>query len=304
MTAFARYDWVMPELPEVETIRRGLLPILGTRITRVHINRLDVVHIKDCLPERVSQPDQSAPIGRMSAAAMAGQLGRDCVVGDLVRYGKQLAIVTNGPTVVVQLGMTGSLTNTDSDAMSGGGGQMHAHVVWHLADGRRVVFRDPRRFGRIVCLPGADALADHWQGLGEDALSITPMRLWRRLQRTRRAIKAALLDQSVLAGLGNIYVDELLFRARVRPTTAACQLELGQTQRLVRQMRQLLGCAIEHGGSTVRDYRNANRDAGSYQAQHRVYGRAGQLCTRCGNALASGQVAGRTTVWCPACQGG
>jgi len=122
------------------------------------------------------------------------------------------------------------------------------------------------------------------------------------LSRTRRGLKAALLDQALIAGLGNIYVDELLFACGLHPLVPAHQVNPAQLPGVVRRMRRLLGRAIEAGGSSLRDYRDADGRPGSYQCCHKVYGRAGLPCARCGRSLASAPVAGRTTVWCPACQ--
>jgi len=160
-----------------------------------------------------------------------------------------------------------------------------------------------RRFGGVWTFPDRAALAaERWHRLGPDALAVRPAELNAGLGRTGRPIKAALLDQQVVAGLGNIYVDELLFAARLAPHARADGLDLPAVQRLVRQMRRLLRRAIDAGGSTFRDYVDAAGEAGRFQQSHRVYGRAGLGCRRCGRPLGSTLVAGRTTVWCPRCQ--
>ncbi len=273
----------MPELPEVETVRRSLERATVGRVVRsAQVRRADVVRgiVND-------------------AALLAGRR-----IGGVIRHGKQLAILAeadghDGSCVCVHLGMSGSLRigngTTQLDA--------HTHVVWRLEGDQTVVFRDPRRFGGVWLFPSEANLRDtRWTALGPDALSIQPSALHERLQRTRRAIKAALLDQAVIAGLGNIYVDELLFQIGIHPEQPADTINFKRTQRMVRVMRRLLAKAIEAGGSTLRDYADAEGQAGRYQQSHLVYGRSGQPCRKCETNLNTHLVAGRTTVLCPACQ--
>ena len=274
----------MPELPEVETVRRTLArAALGRVVESADVRRTDVV--------RGAVSDTALLVGRR--------------ITGVVRHGKQLAVVAGGlgadaSCVCVHLGMSGSLRvgngTTTHDA--------HSHVVWQLDGGRSVVFRDPRRFGGVWLFPSeADLHATRWSALGPDALQIRPTDLHQRLQRTRRAIKAALLDQSVVAGLGNIYVDELLFQIGVHPERPADTIGLRETQRLVRVMRQLLTKAIAAGGSTLRDYTDADGRSGRFQQAHLVYGRAGAPCRQCDTQLEAVTLASRTTVFCPRCQG-
>lgn len=194
----------------------------------------------------------------------------------------------------------------------------HTHIVWRLSGdiddagggtgdetggGGELHFRDPRRFGGVWPFASSDdLLTRRWRHLGTDALAIQPRRLHAALQRTRRAIKAALLDQHVIAGLGNIYVDETLFRCRLHPLTPADELTLPTVQRLVASMRRVLRAAIAAGGSSLRDYVDGNGAAGGFQHRHQVYGRAEQPCRRCRDPLAAALIAGRTTVFCPTCQ--
>lgn len=179
----------------------------------------------------------------------------------------------------------------------------HTHAVWVLEDGSEVRFIDPRRFGGLWTFDSLDALrAKRWNRLGDDALTIRPQKLRQGLARTKRALKAALLDQSLVAGLGNIYVDELLYTCRLHPTRPTDTLPSEAIPRIVRNMRALLKRAIKSGGSTLRNYTDANGVAGGYQLRHRVYGRGGQPCVRCGQSLNVLTVAGRTTVACERCQ--
>lgn len=271
----------MPELPEVENVCRSLRPrVEGVRCRAVRVRRADVV-----------------TGDRHPKALLAGQR-----IESVRRQGKQIALVGEAGTVVcVHLGMTGSLV---VDARrSGRTRSPHDHVAWSLDCDRQLVFRDPRRFGGIWTFPDIDALtAARWSDLGPDALVIRPRDLHQRLAGTRRALKAALLDQTLIAGLGNIYVDELLFRCGLAPTRPTWTLSPAQVRRLVAAMRRLLHRAIDCGGSTVRDYVDGHGVCGRFQLQHHVYGRGEQPCTRCGQALARTQVAGRTTVFCRACQ--
>jgi len=282
----------MPELPEVERVRQALAATLpGRTIAAVRLARADVVR------------------GPADGASLLS--GRR--VKRVVRRGKQLALVGEAgdgrePVVCVHLGMTGSLVCEPGrlgpgPAATPAVAPLHTHVVWHFTEGGTLRFTDVRRFGGLWVFPDWRALEQQrWHRLGGDALTIQPRALHRRLQRTRRAIKTALLDQQVIAGLGNIYADELLFAARLAPTRPADTLSLPRLQRMVRQMRRLLGQAIDAGGSTFRDYVDAAGQPGGFQNAHRVYGRAGRPCRRCATPLAASLVAGRTTVHCPRCQ--
>jgi formamidopyrimidine-DNA glycosylase len=141
-----------------------------------------------------------------------------------------------------------------------------------------------------------------WKGLGPDALTLNPDELPGLLAAAKRPVKAAMLDQSLLAGVGNIYADESLHRAGIHPAEMAYGIEPDRLIRLGHELVALLAQAVQAGGSTLRDYRGAEGQAGAFQLQHAVYGRAGEPCRRCGRALSSGLLAQRTTVWCDACQ--
>jgi formamidopyrimidine-DNA glycosylase len=226
------------------------------------------------------------------------------VIGAIERHGKQLAVLGHdeaSPAVCIHLGMTGSMTYHARPLASGA--TKHTHVVWHLDNDRVVAFHDPRRFGGVWCFPNRVALvAGRWSCLGDDALLIEPATLHARLRRTTRGLKAALLDQTVIAGLGNIYVDELLFARGLHPRRKANRLKRETVEHLVLAMRDVLARAIASGGSTLRNYVDADGHAGGFQFEHRVYGRGGQACCQCQTLLRSQQIAGRTTVYCPTCQ--
>ncbi|MBI1338326.1 MAG: bifunctional DNA-formamidopyrimidine glycosylase/DNA-(apurinic or apyrimidinic site) lyase [Phycisphaera sp.] len=269
----------MPELPEVECVRRSLSWVIGERITSVDIRRPDVV-TGDCSPN--------------------GLLRGQCVVG-LRRHGKQLALVSEKGTVVVHLGMTGTLL-TVQHGHEGWQQDRHVHLRWRTGKGACVIFRDPRRFGGVWALKDESALSDHWRLLGPDALTITTGQLIPRLGATRQPIKSALLDQRVLAGVGNIYAVEALHRAGIHPMSVSRHLDARDVQRLARILHHILREAIRAGGTTLRDYTDSLGVKGGYALRHRVYGRGGLPCKKCKTPLADIRLAGRSTVYCGSCQ--
>ncbi len=285
----------MPELPEVERVRRTLEPhVVGRRVVGVDLRR----------PGFVLGPP---------AARTAALLEGDRVV-DLRRLGKSLALVgASGRAVHLHLGMTGQfIVRPDAAGLAGFD---HVHVVWTVAGERGkpvgarqeqevIAFRDPRRFGEVRPFATAAELEAHWARLGPDALTIDAGALAANLRPGKRAIKAALLDQGVLAGVGNIYADEALFLAGIHPRRMAGRLKPAEVERLAAALREVLSEAVTAGGSTLRDFVDADGAAGTYRDRHRVYGRGGLACVRCEHTLKSGVVAQRTTVWCPVCQGG
>lgn len=276
----------MPELPEVECVRRSLEPRLaGAVVASVRLRRGDVLTLPPGQPR--------AP--RETLLLAGGRIAR------LSRHGKQLAIFTHdGRVCLVQLGMTGVLRW--SSAPLARGSLTHVHCVWTLESSRGFFwFVDPRRFGGLTSLR-EESLAAHWAGLGPDALTISGSHLHKALARSRRPIKAALLDQHALAGVGNIYADEALFLARLLPHTPCRSLSAATWDRLAQAIRTVLAEAVLAGGSTLRDYRDGNGNPGLYQTRHSVYGRAGLPCPACGLILSGGLLAQRATVWCPACQ--
>lgn len=275
----------MPELPEVEHLRRTLEPaLLGAMVERAELRRRDVLR-------------GAVAVGE---AMLVG--GR---IASLDRRGKELAIrCEDGRVLCVHLGMSGQLVLESPVAPTLPA--THRHAEWGLR-GRdeRLFFRDPRRFGGLVALRDGEALRTRWLGRGPDAFATRPAVVSSTLaaQGGRRApIKAVLLDQRVLAGIGNIYADESLFRAGVRPDRPARSLSLEEWKALASALRRVLADAVASGGSSLRDYRDGSGRSGSYQRLHLVYGRGEEPCPRCGRTLRSGRVAGRTTTWCPRCQ--
>lgn len=270
----------MPELPEVETVRRGLEALIGTgaRIHRIELTRPD---LRRAIPPAVAH-----------ALAGARILAID-------RRAKYLLWRTDAGVLVSHLGMTGSWRLAPP-----GDERRHDHCYVHLEDGRRLAFRDPRRFGLLDFVPpGAawPALA----GLGPeplDARTFSAAYLAQVCAGRRAPIKALIMDQRVVVGVGNIYAQEALFRAGIAPRRAAGRLGREGCAALVRAIRAVLRAALRAGGSTISDYRQAGGADGHFQHRFQVYDRAGQPCPRCGATLRGGTVGGRGTTWCPRCQ--
>ena len=232
------------------------------------------------------------------------------MVHSIARHGKRLAIIaTDGRCLVVQLGMSGQLiAGCDFN-------DSHQHVTWLVTKPARsrprnapasipLIFRDPRRFGGLTAYGNTASLYESWNAeLGPDALTIQAQAL--RVALTgARAVKVALLDQTIVAGVGNIYADESLHVAGIDPRMRCDQLSPKHVTGLALAIRTILNRAIKHGGSTLRDYRSGLGAAGTAQALHAVYGRAGEPCRCCGESLQETRLGGRTTVWCQSCQTG
>jgi formamidopyrimidine-DNA glycosylase len=273
----------MPELPEVQTVRATLLPIiLGARVESVTIHRPDIIS------------GSSSP-----AALLVGQS-----IADTARRGKQLALIgSRGSILIVQLGMTGHFyipTSATDLALP------HVHIVWTLRTANRktfpLLFRDPRRFGELTTLDDAAALNARWSSLGPDGLDISHDHLYTNLRHSARPIKAALLDQAVVAGVGNIYADEALFASHIRPNRRCTRIKPAEYHALAAAIRTILSQAIARHGSSIRDYRDGSGQPGTNQNHLQVYGRGGLPCLFCGKPLKSRLIAQRTTVWCPTCQ--
>lgn len=295
----------MPELAEVETVRRSVArALVGRWIERVTVRRRDVV-VTELDPPGGFSRARSGAVATPKRVPGAMLLAGDRVSG-VVRHGKQLAIVGDtGRVVCVHLGMSGRLlvAGAGERLARASWGEAHDHVVWRMEGGGRLVFRDPRRFGGVWLSPSVEHLRRvRWAGLGVDALEVTGALLRERAGGSARAVKAVLLDQNVLAGVGNIYADEALFRAGVSPTTPARGLGASAWGRIASSVRAVLGEAIEAGGSSLRDYTDSDGTPGGFAQEHRVYGRGGEACVVCGGILEASTLAQRTTVWCPVCQ--
>jgi len=290
----------MPELPEVETTRRSIEPrIVGRCVESVTVHRRESVVGPNDPPGGFSRQRVRPRPTRLDRALLLG----GATVAEVLRHGKQLGITSReGPAVGVHLGMTGQVL------YRGPGERLpardHVHVTWRFAGGGRMVFRDPRRFGGVTAHESiADLRSARFGRLGPDGLTVTAGQLSAALGRSARAIKAALLDQTAVAGVGNIYADESLHRARLSPLRPAQSLAPADFDRLASEVRTVLAEAVEARGSTLRDYTDSDGNPGAAQLAHRVYGRAGQGCMACGSRLSHAIVGQRMTVWCERCQG-
>lgn len=282
----------MPELPEVETVRRGLAPVMeGRRLARVVQNRPD---LRWPLPERFAERLTGRRIGR---------LGR--------RSKYLLADLDGGETLIVHLGMSGRMlvegTMLGEFVHEAGRLPAHDHVVFEVEDGPRVVFNDARRFGAMDLWP-TERLENHrlLENLGPEPLgnAFSAAHLAARFEGRRTPVKAALLDQRIVAGLGNIYVCEALFRAGIAPDRLAGSLSRERIERLAAMIRETLDEAIAAGGSSLRDFRHADGELGYFQHAFRVYGREGEPCVTpgCSGTVARLVQSGRSSFHCPRCQ--
>ncbi|NOD78351.1 MULTISPECIES: bifunctional DNA-formamidopyrimidine glycosylase/DNA-(apurinic or apyrimidinic site) lyase [unclassified Ruegeria] len=282
----------MPELPEVETVRRGLSPAMeGVVIERADVNR----------------PDLRWPFPDRMAERLTGQR-----VERLRRRSKYiLADLSSGETLLIHLGMSGRMT-VSGDPL----GQFvhthpmpekHDHVVFHMANGARITFNDPRRFGAMDLLPTAKA-DDHklLSVLGPEPLGndFHEHHLIEAFKGRNTPVKSALLDQGIVAGLGNIYVCEALYRGKVSPRRKAGQISASRVAALVPIIRKVLQDAIEAGGSSLRDFRQADGELGYFQHSFDVYGREGEPCRTegCGAKIKRITQSGRSSFYCAQCQ--
>jgi formamidopyrimidine-DNA glycosylase len=294
----------MPELPEVETMRRGLEPVLaGARLRRVEQRRPD---LRFPFPERFAERLTGRRIGRLERRAKY-------ILGHL----------DSGEVLAVHLGMTGRFSIAwPGDAGGGqlgrlthaaGGDPHHDHVVLETDAGALVTYNDARRFGYMSLIPAAElALHPHFRALGVEPLGaeLTPEYLARRAAGRSADMKAFLMDQRIVAGLGNIYVCEALFQSGISPARTADALATrsghphARSVALVAAIRNVLEAAIAAGGSTLRDYRHADGSLGYFQHAFKVYGREGEPCfgPACNGVVRRIVQAGRSTFYCPRCQ--
>ena len=276
----------MPELPEVETVANGVdARVRGQRIERVWTSGKPQT-FKSSEAE-IAETLIGARIERVR------RVGKTFVM-DLGRKNRAAA------QFLVHLGMTGRLLVSQADVPL----PLHTHAVLSLSGapgekvGREVRFVDPRRFGRLSVVTEAGGYA----GPGAEPMTISMEEFSKLFHGRKLAIKAALLNQSILHGVGNIYADESLFRAGIRPRKQAGRLTRAELARLHAALQKVLAHAIELGGSSVSDYVDADGVQGFFQLEHKVYGRAGEDCRDCGAGLKKIVVGGRTTVYCPTCQ--
>lgn len=271
----------MPELPEVETTVRGLAPVLeGERLARIVTRRADL---------RFPFP---VDLGQRLVGARVTELGRRA------KYG--LIDTDRGDTLVFHLGMSGRW-RVEPDELGA-----HDHLVLETDGGRILALNDPRRFGFVQLHRTAELAAyPPFANMGPEPLGdrFTADHLLKRFRGRAAPVKGLLLDQRVVAGLGNIYVCEALHMARIAPNRAGGRIALFRLERLVGAIRQVLEAAIAAGGSSIRDYARPDGELGYFSKQWRVYGREGDSCG-CGATVLRRAEGGRSTFWCPACQRG
>lgn len=271
----------MPELPEVQTVVTGLRPkVIGRVIQRVQMNRTDIVS-----PAEIDLPPMLT--------------GRE--ITSVERRAKRIVFtLDNRSQFYVHLGMTGQLTIEPATADL----RNHTHMVIHLAGtpAEQIRFRDPRRFGGVFWL-GIDPATE--KNLGPEPLTLSAKRLAAQLINTRRAVKVALLDQKLIAGIGNIYADEALFEAKIHPQTLTHTLTFTQVRALNLAIKKVLRKAIKFRGSTLRDFVDAEGVVGAYRSRHKVYDREGEPCPRCKkHKIIRIVLGGRSTCFCAVCQPG
>jgi formamidopyrimidine-DNA glycosylase len=292
----------MPELPEVETVRRGLQPVMeGARIVKMEVRRKDLRF-----------PFQRDFVARLTGQAVTG-LGR--------RAKYLLADLASGDVLLMHLGMSGSFRVVKDDERKAPGqfhhpraeDRAHDHVVFHMSSGATVIFNDPRRFGymRIIARAALDE-EPLLRGLGPEPLGneFDARMLAQSCADKKTSLKAALLDQRVVAGLGNIYVCEALYRSHLSPRRLAATLSTKKgeptdhARRLVNAIHAVLNQAIKAGGSSLRDHRQTSGELGYFQHSFQVYDREGEKCQTpgCGGTVRRFTQNGRSTFWCPRCQ--
>ena len=275
----------MPELPEVETVVRGLQDLLpGRSVVSVRLGKTDFI-------------DNPAALGELLPGRKIIQVNR---IGKFIHV--QLAPNGSGhlkpaPDLIVHLGMTGRLVVRAADEPA----PPHTHVYFELDDGRELRYTDIRRFGQMF-LAADEKITELRERLGEDALTVSQEEFRRRVAGRRARIKALLLDQSVVRGVGNIYADESLWRARIHPARLAARLMVKEIDRLRQMVQRVLGEAIRLRGSSISDFVDSDGQPGGYQKWHRVYGREGEPCYRCKTKIRRVIVAGRSSHFCPRCQ--
>jgi formamidopyrimidine-DNA glycosylase len=269
----------MPELPEVETTVRGLVPVLeGRRITSAEVRRAD---LRRAFPVDLRQRLTGARVTRLSRRAKYGLIDTD-----------------RGDTLIFHLGMSGRW-RIDPEVLGA-----HDHFILQTEDGRRLSLNDPRRFGSVDLVPTAELAAyEPFRKMGPEPLGseFTAAYLLGALSGRAAPIKAMLLDQRIVAGLGNIYVCEALHIARVAPSRPAGRISAVRLERLVEAVKSVLVSAIEAGGSTLRDYARPDGELGYFSKQFLVYGREGEACG-CGAPVRRQIDSGRSTFFCSRCQ--
>jgi formamidopyrimidine-DNA glycosylase len=273
----------MPELPEVETVARGLREALpGRRILAVRLGKTDFIDDPSAMELRLPG----------STVLQIRRLGKNLVVDLQSGDG-----VTESLSLLIHLGMTGQISILSPEAPV----PKHTHVFLSLDDGRELRYTDVRRFGRMAILSN-DEQERELGGLGLEPLEISLEEFRARIGSRKTQIKALLLNQSVMRGIGNIYADESLWRAKIHPRKMGSKLTAEELKRLHRAVQEILREAIRLRGSSISDYVDSDGRKGEYQLRHRVYQRDGKKCSRCGSVIRHAIVAGRSSHFCPRCQ--
>ena len=271
----------MPELPEVETTRRGIEPhVTGMHIKEVIVRRQD---LRQPVSDNIMEVE-----------------GR--VIRGVIRRSKYLLLgVDDASTLLIHLGMSGSLRVIDP----GDAWKKHDHVGITLGNGKQLRFHDPRRFGLVLRLTETDPMSHPLlKSLGPEPLeaAFTVESLKGACVKRSAAIKLVIMDAKVVVGVGNIYASEALFRAGIRPQTAANKLTKPRLEKLVAAIREVLSAAILEGGTTLRDFLNSNGEPGYFKQRLFVYERKGEPCRVCGTEIRHAVLGQRSTYWCPGCQ--
>lgn len=270
----------MPELPEVETTRRGIEPhLIGQRIRQIRVHN---PRLRWPIPADLPRRAREQPVLRVE------------------RRAKYLLMRLPEISLLWHLGMSGSLRLSQADEAL----KLHDHVELMTDGGKLLRFHDPRRFGTLLWFPGQDLDHPLLSQLGPEPLEagFDGDYLARKAQGRRTTVKAFLMDARIVVGVGNIYANEALFRAGIRPDRAAGRISPARYRQLADAVRHTLGEAIRQGGSTLRDFVNGNGEPGYFQQTLHVYGRAGLPCTGCGRILTEIRLSGRSTVFCAHCQ--
>lgn len=275
----------MPELPEVEVICQGLLPhILNKTITNVR-----------CSGKQLRSPVQCKEMH----AELCGKR-----ITSLSRRAKYLVLKTDGgASLVIHLGMTGNMGIFDADSAT----KKHDHIRWQLDNNTELRFNDARRFGSVRLLPAKNAAQEEkrlFSATGPEPFSrsCSVAYLTRQAARRKIAIKKFIMDSHVIAGIGNIYANESLFRATIHPERPASSLSPEEWKCLLSIIRKTLKHAIKCGGSTISDFVDASGKGGYFQMNFRIYGKAGEACSECGTVIMKETIGGRASFFCPACQ--
>jgi formamidopyrimidine-DNA glycosylase len=270
----------MPELPEVETTRRGLAPHMEGHLVR---------------SVQVREPRLRWPVDANFGKRISG-----AKILRLSRRAKYLLIQTNRGWAIWHLGMSGSLRLVDSNSPL----EKHDHVIWQLDSGLHLRYRDPRRFGALLWTEEDPAQHQLLAHLGPEPLTddFYGDYLYSASRGKRQPVKALIMDGRVVVGVGNIYASEALFLAGIRPDKAAASISRARYQRLAQVIKQVLARAIEQGGTTLRDFIGGDGQPGYFAQQLNVYGRAGQPCPKCGRAIKEVILAQRNTFYCSRCQ--